>query len=193
MDIGNPYNRSDRRGHARDSLSEISIVRHSNSVVVPNLTIGACTKSTRDLSLKREMLRQIEKIKRIGEYSEILKITDSKGNVDYDFTSIQVYDKKNPNNPIPVMQAAYNPTLNIKPIDPVTFMVRSFNCNGEIRHGTLDGSSQVTVKSETIDRKDCTKGKFAETIHSYAKPGHYIFKVERTMNWDLPHFHNFMW
>ena len=75
----------------------------------------------------------------------------------------------------------------------VTFMVRSFNCNtGNETWVFGDGSSQVTVKSETIDRKDCTKGKFAETIHSYAKSGHYIFKMERTMNWDLPHLHNFM-
>jgi murein DD-endopeptidase MepM/ murein hydrolase activator NlpD len=30
-----------------------------------------------------------------GEYSEILKVTDSKGNVDYDFTVVQVYERGN--------------------------------------------------------------------------------------------------
>jgi murein DD-endopeptidase MepM/ murein hydrolase activator NlpD len=31
-----------------------------------------------------------------GEYSEILKVTDSKGNVDYDFAVVQVSNRKNP-------------------------------------------------------------------------------------------------
>jgi len=115
-----------------------------------------------------------------GEYSEILKVTDSKGNVDYDFTVVQVYDRDNPEKTIPAMQPAYHPTLNIKPGDPVTFLVRTFNTDvGNEVWDFGDGSPQVTVKSETVDRRKYTKGKFAETVHSFSEPGHYVIRVER--------------
>jgi murein DD-endopeptidase MepM/ murein hydrolase activator NlpD len=115
-----------------------------------------------------------------GEYSEILKVTDSKGNVDYDFTVIQVYDRKNPERTIPVMQPAYHPTLNIKPDDPVTFLVRTFNTDfGNEVWDFGDGSPQVMVKSY-VDPEKNTEGKFAETVHSFANPGNYIVSVERS-------------
>jgi murein DD-endopeptidase MepM/ murein hydrolase activator NlpD len=126
----------------------------------------------------------VQKVKydKPGSYSEILKVTDSKGNIDYDFTVVQVLDRKNPEKGIPVLQAAFNPGLNIKPGDPVTFLVRAFiepNEGYEI-WDFGDGSAQVKVKSEKVDRKNLTGGKFAETVHSFAKPGDYIVKVERT-------------
>jgi hypothetical protein len=116
-----------------------------------------------------------------GEYSEILKVTDSKGNIDYDFTVIQVYDREKPEKAIPVMQPAYHPTLNIKPGDPVTFLVRTFNTDyGKEVWNFGDGSPQIEVKSEYVDPKHFTEGKFAETVHSFANPGHYIVRVERS-------------
>jgi len=116
-----------------------------------------------------------------GEYSEILKVTDSKGNVDYDFTVIQVYDRDKPDQSIPVMQPAYHPTLDIKPGDPVTFLVRTFNTDaGNEVWDFGDGSPQVTVKSETVDRRNYTEGKFAETVHTFSEPGHYVVRVERS-------------
>jgi murein DD-endopeptidase MepM/ murein hydrolase activator NlpD len=116
-----------------------------------------------------------------GEYSEILKVTDSKGNIDYDFTIIQVYNRYKPDHTIPAMQASYHPSLNIHPGDPVTFLVRTFNTeSGNELWNFGDGSPCVAVRSETVDRKNPVKGKFAETIHSYAKAGHYIVSVERT-------------
>lgn len=115
-----------------------------------------------------------------GEYSEILKVTDSKGNIDYDFTVIQVRDRENTEKNIPVMQPAYHPTLNIKPGDPVTFLVRTFNTDvGNELWDFGDSSLQVAVRSETVDRKNSTKGKFAETVHSFTKSGNYIVRVER--------------
>ncbi len=116
-----------------------------------------------------------------GEYSEILKVTDSKGNVDYDFTVVQVRDRNNLEKSIPVLQAAFHPTLNIKPGDPVTFLVRTFNT--EAGHETWnfgDGSKNITVKSATPDKRDPVKGRFAETIHSFSKAGDYIVTVERS-------------
>ena len=116
-----------------------------------------------------------------GEYSEILKVTDSKGNIDYDFTVVQVYTKAGTEKTIPTIQAAYHPTLNIKPGDPVTFLVRTFNTAVSNEVWSFgDGSPDVTVKSETVNRETRTKGKFAETIHSYSKPGHYVVTVERS-------------
>jgi murein DD-endopeptidase MepM/ murein hydrolase activator NlpD len=116
-----------------------------------------------------------------GEYSEILKVIDSKGNVDYDFTVIQVRDRKNPENTIPVIQPAYHPSLNIKPGDPVTFLVRTFNTDfGNEVWDFGDGSPKISVKSDTVDRNNATKGKFAVTVHSFSKPGHYIVSVERS-------------
>lgn len=116
-----------------------------------------------------------------GEYSEILKVTDSKGNVDYDFSVVQVYDKSNPGETIPAMQPAYHPTLNIKPGDPVTFLVRTFNTDfGNEVWDFGDGSPQVTVKSEFVDPNNVAQGNFAKTIHSFSEPGHYVVRVERT-------------
>ncbi len=116
-----------------------------------------------------------------GEYSEILKVTDSKGNIDYDFTIVQVYDRINPEKTMPNLQLAFHPTLNIKPGDPVTFLVRTFNTDfGNEVWDFGDGSPQVTVKSKIEDPKKIIEGKFAETIHSFSKPGHYLVRVERS-------------
>jgi murein DD-endopeptidase MepM/ murein hydrolase activator NlpD len=118
---------------------------------------------------------------RPGEYSEILKVTDSKGNIDYDFTVVQVYDRDNPDQSIPTIQPAYHPTLDIKPGDPVTFLVRTFNTEtGSEIWDFGDGSPTVSVKSETVDPQNVTEGKFAETVHTFAEPGDYIVKVERS-------------
>ncbi len=120
-----------------------------------------------------------------GEYSEILKVTDSKGNVDYDFAAVEVIDSTDPGQ-IPYMHASYYPTIGIKQGDPVTFLVRTFFrgsvliCNtGEEIWDFGDGSPQVNVKSE-FDPKNQTQGRYAETIHSYSEPGHYIVSVRRT-------------
>ncbi len=121
-----------------------------------------------------------------GEFSEILKVSDSNGNVDYDFTVIQVYDRDKPEKTIPTMQPAYYPSLNIKPGDPVTFLVRTFNTDyGNEVWDFGDDSPQVTVKSETVERRNQTKGKFAETVHSFSEPGHYVVSVERTDEYGL--------
>jgi murein DD-endopeptidase MepM/ murein hydrolase activator NlpD len=128
-----------------------------------------------------------------GEYSEILKVTDSSGNVDYDFAVVQVSDRKNPENSFPTIQPAYHPTLDIKPGMPVTFLVRTFNSGvGHEVWNYGDGTLQDTVKSETVNRKESTKGKFAETTHSFSKPGHYIVTVERSNEYGfnaIAHLH----
>jgi len=116
-----------------------------------------------------------------GEYSEILKVTDSQGHVDYDFSVVQLYDPDVHGRTIPTIQPAFHPTLDIHPGDPVTFLVRTFNtATGSETWDFGDGSPTVSVVSETVDRRNYTAGKFAETIHSFEEPGDYIVTVERS-------------
>ena len=116
-----------------------------------------------------------------GEYSEILKVTDSSGNIDYDFTVIQVYARDEVEQTIPAIQPVYYPSLDIKPGDPVTFLVRTFNTDvGNEVWDFGDGSPPVSVRSETVDRQNFIKGKFAETVHSYKEPGQYLVRVARS-------------
>src|SRR5207244_4199753 len=63
---------------------------------------------------------------RSGEYSEILKITDARGEVDYDFAVVLVIDKAAPDQLPPTIHPVFAPTTNIRAGDPVTFKVRSF-------------------------------------------------------------------
>jgi hypothetical protein len=116
-----------------------------------------------------------------GEYSEILKVTDSSGDIDYDFAVVQVYERGTEEQTIPAIQPAYHPTLDIKPGDPVTFLVRTFNTDvGQEIWDFGDGSPTVAVKSETVDRQNYIRGKFAETVHSYSEPGQYVVSVKRS-------------
>ena len=124
---------------------------------------------------------QKRKYAEAGEYSEILKVTDSKGNMDYDFTYIQVYDKEDPAKIVPTIHPVYHPSLNIKPGDPVTFLVRTFGSNtGEEVWDFGDGSEKVIVNSGVVHRESQNEGEYARTVHSYSRSGHYIVRVERT-------------
>src|SRR5207245_1745633 len=67
-----------------------------------------------------------------GEYSEILKVTDDRGSIAYDFTVVQVLDRPSSEPLPPAIHATYAPTRDIYAGEPVTFKVRTF--------GTTDGS-----------------------------------------------------
>jgi murein DD-endopeptidase MepM/ murein hydrolase activator NlpD len=128
-----------------------------------------------------------------GTYSEILKVTDIHGHVDYDYTTVQIRDRNEPEKMPPTIHAAYHPSLDIKPGDPVTFKVRTFRSEtGDEVWDFGDGSPRVTTRSVMEDYVeseskgfieygyDPLKGKYAETVHSFAEPGHYIVTVERS-------------
>lgn len=122
-----------------------------------------------------------------GEYSEILKVTDSKGNSAYDFMYVQVFDRKNRGKQIPTIHASYYPTLGIKAGDQVTFLVRTFGSGtGDEIWDFGDGTGKVSVNSGVVQRKTQNQGKYAETIHSFAKPGSYIVRVERINESGFP-------
>ncbi len=122
-----------------------------------------------------------------GEYSEILKVTDSHGNVDYDFAYTQVFDRQFPEKQIPTIHPVFHPSMNIKPGDPVTFLVRTFGSKvGEEIWDFGDGTDKVVVNSGVVERQSQNDGKYAETVHSFSKPGHYVVRVERINEFGYP-------
>lgn len=111
-----------------------------------------------------------------GTFCEILKVTDDAGRVDYDFAVVQVVDPSQA--PPPAIHANYAPTFGIRPLDPVTFKVRTFRdkAGGET-WDFGDGTPPVEVTSDGNAVMHAPNG-YAETIHKYAKAGHYLVKVE---------------
>jgi murein DD-endopeptidase MepM/ murein hydrolase activator NlpD len=115
-----------------------------------------------------------------GVYSELLKVTDSNGQIDYDFAVVNVVDREHPDRLPPSIHAAYAPTSGIKPGDPVTFLVRSFRTtDGKETWDFGDGSAKVQVQSDG-NAVPLAKDGYARTVHRYDKPGHYLVRVERT-------------
>lgn len=127
-----------------------------------------------------------------GTYSEVLKVTDAAGHVDYDFTVVQVVDTSlvdvsggdasSSRGLPPTIQAAFHPTLDVEAGEEVTFKVRSFRIGaseGQERWNFGDGSPPVRVQSDGNARQHAEDG-FAVTTHTYEEPGHYIVTVQRT-------------
>jgi murein DD-endopeptidase MepM/ murein hydrolase activator NlpD len=117
---------------------------------------------------------------RAGVYSEILKLTDSQGNVDYDFAVVHVLDPSRPKEVPPSIHANYYPTFDIQPSNPVTFKVRTFRTTeGEETWDFGDGSPTLTVRSDGNAVQHAKDG-YAVTQHRYQRPGHYLVRIERT-------------
>ena len=117
---------------------------------------------------------------RPGSYSEVLKVTDSEGRVDYDFAVVQVIDKAAGDTVPPTIHASFAPTVDIRAGDPVTFKVRSFRAEtGNETWDFGDGSPPVIVHSDGNANSHSPTG-YAETVHRFARSGHYIVRVEGT-------------
>jgi murein DD-endopeptidase MepM/ murein hydrolase activator NlpD len=115
-----------------------------------------------------------------GVYSEILRITDGAGRIDYDFAAVNVLDKNQPDKLPPSIHAVYYPTFGIKPGDPVTFLVRTFRTtDGQETWDFGDGSPKVNVQSDG-NVVPLAKDGYARTVHRFDKAGHYVVRVERT-------------
>jgi len=115
-----------------------------------------------------------------GTYSEIVKVTDTRGHAAWDFCVVQVVDPKALDNLPPTVHPAFAPTQNVKAGDPVTFTVRSFRTKptGEV-WDFGDGSPQVKVTSDANANVHNPKG-YGVTVHRYAKPGDYIATARHT-------------
>lgn len=120
-----------------------------------------------------------------GCYSEVLKITDREGRIDYDFAVVQVLSKDAQQPLPPTIHAAYWPSQGIKPGDEVTFKVRTFRTtHGEEVWDFGDGSSPVTVKSDGAVKLHAKDG-YAVTTHRFEKPGQYLASVSRSNAADM--------
>jgi hypothetical protein len=85
---------------------------------------------------------------RPGTYSEILKVTDATGVIDYDFAIVQVLDKSPAAKLPPTIHASYAPTFDIRAGDAVTFKVRTFRTSTGDETWTFGGGGDpVTVHS----------------------------------------------
>ncbi len=114
-----------------------------------------------------------------GEYSEILKVTDARGQVDYDFAVVVVAGKGADELP-PTIHATYVPTKNLRVGEPATFKVRTFRTTaGHETWDFGDGTPTVVVKSDG-NVKSLAKDGYAIIEHRFARPGDYIVRVERT-------------
>jgi len=117
---------------------------------------------------------------RAGEYSEIVKVTDSAGNFAYDFAVVYVIDRKHPERVPPAIHANYYPTFGLRAGDEVAFKVRSFGTqHGEEVWDFGDRSAPVKVRSDGNANQHDPAG-YALTRHRYAKAGDYIVTVRRT-------------
>jgi murein DD-endopeptidase MepM/ murein hydrolase activator NlpD len=115
-----------------------------------------------------------------GEYSEVLKVTDARGQVDFDFVVVLVIDKSTPDRLPPTIHPAFAPTTKIRAGDLLTFKVRSFRTTfGNETWDFGDGTAKVTVKSDGNVEQHARDG-YAVTQHRFAKPGHYLVRVERS-------------
>ncbi len=119
---------------------------------------------------------------RPGSYSEILQVTDDRGNTDYDFAVVQVVDGSalDAAHVPPTLHAAFHPTTNIRPGTEVTFKVRVFRTTyGKESWDFGDGSPKVEVQSDGNAEKHAKDG-YAVTTHTYREAGDYLARVERT-------------
>ncbi len=115
-----------------------------------------------------------------GYYSEVLKVVDEAGNVDYDFAIVHVHDRQQPDRFPPTIHVAYHPTFGVKPGDEVTFKARTFaTTDGEETWDFGDGSPPATTRSDGNVVALARDG-YAIIKHRYQKPGHYLVRVERS-------------
>ncbi|MGI6139755.1 MAG: PKD domain-containing protein [Candidatus Hydrogenedentales bacterium] len=114
-----------------------------------------------------------------GKFEELLKITDSRGAVDYDFAIVHVLNPENPERYMPSLHVAYTPTFNLKAGDRITFSVRAFGFkDGSEMWDFGDGSAPVYTQSGKNPDPQAPDG-YTMLEHRYEQPGDYIVKVKR--------------
>ena len=94
-----------------------------------------------------------------GEYSEVLKVVDAQGRVDYDFAVVLVIDKELEGKSSPTIHASYAPTFGISPGDPVTFKVRTFFARADGRDVGLRRRQPARVGPDRRERHAAGPGR----------------------------------
>ena len=119
---------------------------------------------------------------RPGFYSEVVKVTDTAGNFDYDFATVFAFAGAPVENVGLLawwVHATYAPTFGIKPGDPVVFRSRAFNFpSGADTFDFGDGTPAVTAASNVDSAEHAANG-YGMVIHHYQKPGVYLVRVTR--------------
>lgn len=123
-----------------------------------------------------------------GMYSEMLTVSDTRGQTDVDFCVVQILPPDaDPTKTPPAMHLTHFPTRNIRPGQPIAFKVRTFfngafesNRAGEETWDFGDGATAITCSSTPARSIASTDVDFAERWHTYHKPGRYIVTVRRT-------------
>ncbi len=117
---------------------------------------------------------------RPGYYTETVEVTDQEGNVGYDFAVVQVHAPGKDAPLAPAIHPSFTPTFDVRPGQPVTFLVRSF---GTAQPGETwdfgDGSGPLDVRSDGNADAHNPDG-YARCTHAYAAPGDYIATVTHT-------------
>lgn len=122
-----------------------------------------------------------------GSYSEILKVTDAAGRTDYDFALVQVVNPGPPARYASSLHLVHEPTLGIRPGDPVTFAVRAFGFDeGAEEWDFGDGATARTSSGRNPDQH--APDGYARVVHRYASPGSHIVRVRRTGAGGAPAF-----
>ena len=106
-------------------------------------------------------------------------VTDATGGIAYDFAVVQIFNRQQPDQLPPSIQATYAPSLGVKTGAPVLFKVRTFRTtHGAETWDFGDGTAPVTVRSDGCVKPLAKEG-FAVTTHRFARPGTYLVRVER--------------
>lgn len=194
--------------YVREYSPPVLAVARPHHVAVPGETVildGGKSKSMTGKNLRYEWMFtdgsraegvvQKRSYDRPGMYTEVLKVTDANGNIDYDCAIVQVYEKDNPVKLPPTIHLTYAPSLHIQPGEMVTFKVRSFNTR--VGYETIhfgDGSPPLRTNSVAkltsafvkniglLGWEDNSRDPlgYAAVTHRYEQPGHYLAKAEVT-------------
>jgi murein DD-endopeptidase MepM/ murein hydrolase activator NlpD len=115
-----------------------------------------------------------------GYYSEVLRITDSRGRVDYDFAIVVAVDREHRDRLPPSVHVTCFPTQGLRPGDAVTFKGRTFGTqHGGETWDFGDGTPTCTTRSDG-NAVPLAKDGYATLTHRYQKPGDYLVRVERS-------------
>jgi len=120
-----------------------------------------------------------------GLHSEILKIEDNEGHVDYDFGTVRVFEEGSTAEEMPAsIHATFYPNRDIRPGDSVFFQVRFSGAEGgRDRWDFGDGSEPVEVISN-LDPSTHARAGYSLIHHRFSEPGDYLVQVKReSLSW----------
>lgn len=116
-----------------------------------------------------------------GQYAELLRVTDDQGRSAWDTAVVQVFNREAPTATPPAIHAVCWPTLGIRPGDTVNCKVRTFNVRPDEGEEVWDFGDTTPVQHTRSDgnANEHAPNGYAIIAHHFAKPGHYLVRVQR--------------